>query len=240
MSLAQSIHRLTVLHNGKLSKEDATPITGDTDELLHSVTKQVMSGDKSIAEAISDDRRRIERLTNGDISSIDDDEGPLLNLSLYNHLVSTLSLPPLSNEDASLLESHYRSSLESLSSLIAKATEEMGDTEVLSAKLAVARYSTKHLDKEAALSAYEEVLSSPKLSLGKRLDALLEMARVASFWNDVPSLVGTVEIGIDAIVSRLIPPCLTCGRVICERAVPCSLRGLRPFRAESCASIPSL
>eukprot|EP00956_Cyclotella_meneghiniana_P020767 scaffold37092_cov42-Cyclotella_meneghiniana.AAC.1 len=52
---------------------------------------------------------------------------PLLNVSLYNHLASTLSQPPLSESDSALLESHHKSSLESLSGLITKAQQEMGD-----------------------------------------------------------------------------------------------------------------
>lgn len=192
MSLAQSIHRLTMLHTGKLSAEDAKQLF-DPEALLKDVMKTVLSGDKSVSEAVQEEEKRIRQLVDGEIKSIDDDEGPMLNASLYNHLASTLSQPPLSESDAALLESHHKSSLESLSGLITKAQEEMGDMEVLAAKLTVARYSTKCLDKKHAMDAYEQVIASPKLSTGKKLDAYLEMGRVASFYGDVPAFTDILD-----------------------------------------------
>ena len=192
MSLAQSIHRLTMLHTGKLSAEDAKQLF-DPEALLKDVMKTVLAGDKSVSEAVQENEKRIQQLVDGDIKSIDDDEGPLLNVSLYNHLASTLSQPPLSESDSALLESHHKSSLESLSGLITKAQEEMGDMEVLAAKLTVARYSTKCLDKKQAMDAYEQVIASPKLSTGKKLDAYLEMGRVASFYGDVPAFTDILD-----------------------------------------------
>jgi 26S proteasome regulatory subunit N7 len=56
--------------------------------------------------------------------------------------------------------------------------------EVLQAKMDIARYAAKSCTKEEALKAYEEVVALPKLSTGKKMDAFLEMARVASFWGD--------------------------------------------------------
>ena len=181
-----------MLHTGNLSAEDAKQLF-DPEALLKDVMKTVLSGDKSVSEAVQEEEKRIRQLVDGEIKSIDDDEGPMLNASLYNHLASTLSQPPLSESDAALLESHHKSSLESLSGLITKAQEEMGDMEVLAAKLTVARYSTKCLDKKHAMDAYEQVIASPKLSTGKKLDAYLEMGRVASFYGDVPAFTDILD-----------------------------------------------
>eukprot|EP00956_Cyclotella_meneghiniana_P024308 scaffold48686_cov60-Cyclotella_meneghiniana.AAC.6 len=181
-----------MLHTGKLSAEDAKQLF-DPEALLKDVMKTVLAGDKSVSDAVQENEKRIQQLVDGEIKSIDDDEGPLLNVSLYNHLASTLSQPPLSESDSALLESHHKSSLESLSGLITKAQEEMGDMEVLAAKLTVARYSTKCLDKKQAMDAYEQVIASPKLSTGKKLDAYLEMGRVASFYGDVPAFTDILD-----------------------------------------------
>ena len=181
-----------MLHTGKLSASDASLILGDItpSELLTRVKKTVLSGDLSIVEAVAHNASRIEALVKGEISSIDDDDvdGPLLNATLYNHLATTLSLEPLSPSDMETLSTHHDAMLSTLQERVIKASEEMGDMEVLSAKLTIARYCTKCLSKEEALKAYKEVLALPKLSTGKKLDALLEMSRVASFWGDTSSL----------------------------------------------------
>jgi len=65
--------------------------------------------------------------------------------------------------------------------------------EVLHAYMDIARYSARTSTKDAALTAYEQVLSLPKLSSGKKLDAHLEMARVCSFWNDNKKLKEVLE-----------------------------------------------
>lgn len=194
MSLAQSIHRLTMIHTGHLSKQDATSICGiDPDALRNAVLRQILSGDKSIAEAIQDSQSRIQLLKEGQITSIDSDEGPLLNAQLYNHVATTLSLPPLSQDDMTAITSHHEATLATLEELIVKSTQEMGDMEILAAKLSHARYCSKSLSKSIALSSYDRVLESPKLSTGKKLDALLEISRVCSFWNDVSTLSSTLD-----------------------------------------------
>ena len=190
MSLAQDIHRLTMFHTGKLSKDDATKIMGmEPETLLKQVMEKVGTGGKSVADAIKENEERLKRQmeTEGDEKKKEENEleQPLLNPSLYQHLVSTLSYStPLSSSDLNALKEHHIKSIDLLKSLITKAQDEAGDMEVLAAKLAVARYSTKSCTKEDAIAAYEEVVTSPKLSIGKRLDSYLEMARVCSFWGD--------------------------------------------------------
>ncbi|KAL3791154.1 hypothetical protein HJC23_000574, partial [Cyclotella cryptica] len=193
MSLVQDIHRLVMVHSGKLSKEDACQIMGmEPEALLKIVMDRVGTGGKSVQDAIKDNEERLKHKTEGGETAAAAEKGaedelqqPLLNPSLYQHLVSALSYPtPLSPSDLAALTEHHKSSISDLKSLITKAQEEAGDMEVLAAKLTVARYCTKCCSKEEALEAYEEVVGSPKLSVGKKLDGYLEMARVCSFWGD--------------------------------------------------------
>ncbi|KAL3775461.1 hypothetical protein ACHAWO_004555 [Cyclotella atomus] len=200
MSLAQDIHRLTMIHAGKLSVDEATTIIGmSPDQLLDRVQRTILSGDKTIQEAIDHSASRIALLTSGDIPSIDDDDGPLLNATLYNSLAATLSFPPLSPADTALIEKHHESALESLQEIITKASEESGDMEVLAAKLSLARYTTKSLSCDSAIQAYQTVLDSPKLSTGKKIDAHLEVARVYSFYGDVSSTKTTLKSASETI-----------------------------------------
>lgn len=195
MALAQSIHRLTMYHTGKLSKEDAAEIMGmEPEELLERVMSQVGTGGKSVADVIAEGEKKLKAKVDGefgdakkDVEEVDEENEPLLNPSLYEHLQSTLyytSPTVLSPSDLSLLTNYHTDSLATLSTLVTNATEEAGDMEVLQAKMDIARYAAKSCTKEEALKAYEEVVALPKLSTGKKMDAFLEMARVASFWGD--------------------------------------------------------
>ena len=65
--------------------------------------------------------------------------------------------------------------------------------EVLDAYMEVARYSAKCLTKEEALEAYEGVSNLPKLSVVKKTDVMLDMARVCSFCGDWERLEDTFE-----------------------------------------------
>ena len=186
MGLAMDIHRLTMMHTGQLS---ATPL----DELSQRVLTTVL-GNRPVGDAIREEEGKIQQLMEGHI--MDDsihENGPLLNGTLYQHLTVTLSpsvsFPPLSSMDMEALEAHQKRMMAQLTTRIDKAVEEMGDMEVLSAKLTLARYTAKCRSKLEALTAYDMVLESPKLSLGKKLDCHLEKARVASFWGDTQSVV---------------------------------------------------
>jgi 26S proteasome regulatory subunit N7 len=192
-----------MIHAGKLSVEDATNIIGmSPSQLLDQVQRTVLSGDKSIQEAIDAAASRIAALSAGEVSSIDYDDGPLLNATLYNSLAASLSFPPLSSADTALIEKHHESSLEILRGLIDKAAEESGDMEVLAAKLSVARYTAKSLSCSSAIEAYQAVLTSPKLSTGKKLDAHLELSRVYSFHGDVASTSSTLKKASEVISAK--------------------------------------
>mmetsp|Transcript_1302 Transcript_1302/g.2324 ORF Transcript_1302/g.2324 Transcript_1302/m.2324 type:complete len:483 (-) Transcript_1302:213-1661(-) len=217
MSLAQDIHRLTMIQNGKLSVEDATAIIGSTpEELLEKVMTRVGTGGKSLEDAIKENEAKHKPTGSGEGEKSDaekkenedetpsEKDAPLLNPSLYRHLQSTLSYSSpaaLTDEKLKTLESHHESILAHLASLVTKAKEEAGDMEVLHANMDIARYSAKSSTKEAALAAYDTVVALPKLSVGKKLDAHLEMARVSSFWGDYKTMTSTLDAASKAIAN---------------------------------------
>jgi hypothetical protein len=201
MSLAQDIHRVMMVHNSALSVKDAAAIIGmDPTALLEKVICRVGTGGKSVEEAIKDNESKFAKKdedaaegksaaagNDGEDSSTKDE--PLLNAALYRQLQSTLGYnAALSEADLATIDNHHESILQTLRDFITKAKEEAGDMEVLHAHMDVARYCAKCTTKDMAMSAYEEVVSLPKLSIGKKLDAYLEMARVCSFWGDWKSM----------------------------------------------------
>jgi hypothetical protein len=212
MALAQDIHRLTMIHAGKLSVEDATLIIGCTPlELLEKVMTRVGTGGKSLEEAMRENEAKCKPATSGSnsaegdnaaaVAKNDDDNDmnaspePLLNPSLYRHLQSSLSYnspTALTEDNLNTLTSHHESILQALNDAVTKAKDEAGDMEVLHAHMDIARYQAKCSTKESALSAYQTVISLPKLSVGKKLDAHLEMARVCSFWGDYKQMKDTL------------------------------------------------
>ena len=209
MSLAMSIHRLTMVQGGKLSVEDATSIIGTRPtELVEQVMKRVGTGGISLNEAIAANTAKYIKVEKGEADTTgtpavavtvvdekndnkdhDDKEAEedeaLLNPHLYRHLQTTLSYKGgMSESDLETLTAHHASVLTHLQSLVTKAIDEAGDMEVLTANMDIARYQAKVSTKDVALAAYNTVLALPKLSSGKKLDAHLEMARVCSFWGD--------------------------------------------------------
>jgi len=208
MSLAQDIHRLNMIHNNKLSVSDATSIIGcEPTELLDKVMSRVGIGaSNSLEEAIKINEMKykpaggegeegVEAADKTEETNPEDE--PLLNPSLYRQLQSSLGYTSSSNalteDDLNKLSTHHESILSTLNDAVTKAKDEAGDMEVLHAYMDIARYSARTSTKDAALTAYEQVLSLPKLSSGKKLDAHLEMARVCSFWNDNKKLKEVLE-----------------------------------------------
>ena len=106
------------------------------------------------------------------------------NPSLYKSVKATLGWDKLSEADLKAMEEKHEKTMEELEKKVEEAKESAGDMEVLAARLEVARFAAKSLTKEAALEAYEKVLALPKLSSGKKIDALMESSRVASFYGD--------------------------------------------------------
>ena len=71
MSLAMSIHRLTMVQGGKLSLEDATSIIGTSPtELLEQVMKRVGTGGQSLAEAMTANTAKYIKVEKGEVDTV--------------------------------------------------------------------------------------------------------------------------------------------------------------------------
>jgi hypothetical protein len=75
--------------------------------------------------------------------------------------------------------------LKELEVTIEEAVESAGDMEVLDAHIAVAQYKAKAYSKDETIASYETILALPKISSGKKIDILMSVARVTSFYNDL-------------------------------------------------------
>jgi len=153
MALAQSIHRLTMIKEGKLAPDylDAASLK------------------KSVAAEISGDS----------------------NPSLYTHISSLLgwdaSVLPAGSPSVEKMEEDNAAEKKKLEEAIAEAKESAGDMEVLEATSAAARFAAKSLPKTEARKAYAAVLALPKISSGRKIDTLVEEARVCAFHGDGPA-----------------------------------------------------
>jgi len=124
-----------------------------------------------------------------------------LSTSVSNTILQELKNPSLYRlafKDANLadlksMEEGNSKISQDLQKAVEKAKEEAGDMEVLDASLAYAKFAFQALTKEEALSAYEKVLELPKLSSGKKIDVLMQRARVASFYGEMKMMVELVE-----------------------------------------------
>lgn len=156
MELAQQIHRLLMLYGSDplLDAEGAAAV-GIPNDMKESVLKEIAS--------------EIE------------------NPALYRHVVqSVLHTDPglLSEAELTAMEDKHKATMEEIEKEVEEAKESAGDMEVLDARLKGARFAAKSMGKEEALDAYDKVLALPKLSSGKKIDALMECSRVASFHGD--------------------------------------------------------
>lgn len=79
------------------------------------------------------------------------------------------------------LQEENNNHLEKLTTKYDEAVENAGETEVMDAQFAKARYLTQTGQWEAAFDAYDEILGGRKTSTGKKIDATLEKARIALF-----------------------------------------------------------
>jgi 26S proteasome regulatory subunit N7 len=110
----------------------------------------------------------------------------LENPSLYRLLQSTTGITAgiLSESDLTALEAKHVKHLEELEAKVLDEKEAAGDMEVMDARVQIAQFAAKSLSKEQALEAYKKLLDLPKVSSGKKIDALMESSRVASFYGD--------------------------------------------------------
>jgi len=90
----------------------------------------------------------------------------------------------LSEADLLAMEAKHANHLEELEAKVEDAKENAGDMEVMEARVEIARFAAKSLSKDQALEAYKKLLDLSKVSSGKKIDALMESSRVASFYGD--------------------------------------------------------
>jgi hypothetical protein len=108
------------------------------------------------------------------------------NPSMYRLLQTTLNVQAgiLSEADLTAMQDKHAKHVEELEASVEDAKENMGDMEVMDARVEIARFAAKSLSKDEALEAYKKLLDLPKISSGKKVDSMMESSRVASFYGD--------------------------------------------------------
>lgn len=154
MSLAQSIHQMTVIVNGTLEDPAAVNLSSDLSEIV------------------------MKKIAGPEV------ENPSLYRHLKEVVLKDSTLELLSEEELTAVEERHRKTLEELEAKVEDAKENAGEMEVLAARFEVARFAARSLSKEEAMAAYDKILALPKLSSGKIIDVVMESARVASFHDD--------------------------------------------------------
>eukprot|EP00934_Nitzschia_sp_Nitz4_P000264 Nitzschia sp. Nitz4//scaffold70_size99833//23601//25011//NITZ4_004588-RA/size99833-snap-gene-0.129-mRNA-1//1//CDS//3329557114//264//frame0 len=109
-------------------------------------------------------------------------ENPTLYQSLQSVVVGVTG--PLTDSAIQEMVQKHKDHLQSLEDKVEEAKENAGDMEVLDARVSIARFAAKSMSKDQAIEAYEKLLALPKISTGKKVDAWMELARVASFYGD--------------------------------------------------------
>jgi len=110
----------------------------------------------------------------------------LENPTLYEFVESSLGVTTeiWSVEDIAATKEINKKMLQSLEEKVNEAKESAGDMEVMDARVELARFAAKSLTEEQALEAYKKLLDLPKVSSGKKIDAVMESSRVSSFYGD--------------------------------------------------------
>jgi 26S proteasome regulatory subunit N7 len=107
----------------------------------------------------------------------------LLRDKLYAEEGMLSTAVKLQDDDLAQMEVKNARTLETLEAAVEEAKESAGDMEVMDARLAVAEFACKSLSQEDALAAYQKVMDLPKISSGKKIDAWMTSARIASFYS---------------------------------------------------------
>jgi len=110
----------------------------------------------------------------------------LQNPTLYESLESQLGVTTgiWSVEDLATQKENNQKTVKDLEKQLEEAKESAGDMEVMDARVGLARYAAKSLTENEALDAYTKLLELPKVSSGKKIDAVMESSRIASFYGD--------------------------------------------------------
>jgi 26S proteasome regulatory subunit N7 len=109
-------------------------------------------------------------------------ENPILYESV-EHTLGVLS-GIWSVPDIEARKEYNKKKVEELEAKVEDAKESAGDMEVMDARAELARFAAKSMSEEDALAAYKKLLDLPKISSGKKIDAMMESARVASFYGE--------------------------------------------------------
>lgn len=110
----------------------------------------------------------------------------LENPTLYEYVESRLGVTTgiWSAADLAAQKETNQKTIKELEQKVEDAKESAGDMEVMDARVEFARFAAKSLTEEEALEAYQKLLELPKVSSGKKIDAVMESSRVASFYGD--------------------------------------------------------
>ena len=110
----------------------------------------------------------------------------LENPSLYEKVEHDLGVTSgiWGASDIAATKEAHKKTAEELEAKVEEAKESAGDMEVMEARVDLARFAAKSLTEEEALEAYKKLLELPKISSGKKIDAMMESARVASFYGE--------------------------------------------------------
>lgn len=162
------------------SEESASPYPKM--ELCQQIHKLVVK-----AEGTGDGKLQVEVLTR----IKEELENPALYESVESKLGVTTGI--WSAEDLAAQKETNEKTGKDLEEKVAEAKESAGDMEVMDARVEVARFAAKSLTEEEALEAYKKLLELPKVSSGKKIDAVMESSRVASFYGDTKKTSESVD-----------------------------------------------
>jgi hypothetical protein len=109
-------------------------------------------------------------------------ENPTLYESVEHSLGMTSGIWPIA--DIQSRKEAIQKKVQEYESKVEDAKESAGDMEVMDARMELARFAAKSMTEQDALAAYKKLLELPKISSGKKIDAMMESARVASFYGD--------------------------------------------------------
>lgn len=112
---------------------------------------------------------------------------------LYDGTIPDADVVQLTEEQLSELDDKHKKNLEELAAKVDVAKESAGEMEVMDARVAIAQYCAKSMSEKDAIDGFQQVLDLPKLSSGKKIDTLMELARVASFYGDTAATDDYIE-----------------------------------------------
>lgn len=126
----------------------------------------------------------------------------LENPSLYEKVESDAGVTTGIWSEADLAAQREANSkhVATLEKKVNEAKESAGDMEVMDSRVLMARFAAKSLNEAEALEAYKKLLELSKVSSGKKIDAMMESSRVASFYGDAKK----ASEFIDSVSSELV------------------------------------